>query len=101
MAAAGRVQRPVGRNRHLYVAAHRTCGPREELGLPIRAAIIGCGLIGRKRAEALSDAVVTVCCDINLERARSLANKYGSRATTDWQEAVSSRDVDVVFVATT
>jgi predicted dehydrogenase len=71
------------------------------LGLPIRAAIIGCGLIGRKRAEALSDAVVKVCCDINLDRARALADKYGARATVDWEEAVSSRDVDVVFVATT
>jgi predicted dehydrogenase len=71
------------------------------LGSPIRAAIVGCGLIGRKRAEALSGAVVTVCCDLNLERARSLAEKYGARATVDWREAVSCSDVDVVFVATT
>jgi predicted dehydrogenase len=67
----------------------------------MRAAIIGCGLIGRKRAEALAGADVTVCCDLDLERARSLAEKHGARATVDWQEAVSGKDVDVVFVATT
>jgi predicted dehydrogenase len=67
----------------------------------MRAAIVGCGLIGCKRAEALNGAVVTVCCDLDLERARSLAEKHGARATVDWQEAVSGKDVDVVFVATT
>jgi len=71
------------------------------LGSPIRAAIIGCGLIGRKRAEALSDAVVTVCCDLDLERARALAEKYRARATVVSRDAVLSKDVDVVFVATT
>ncbi len=67
----------------------------------MRAAIIGCGLIGRKRAEALRGSVVTVCCDLDLERARSLAAQHGARATADWREAVSGKDVDVVLVATT
>jgi predicted dehydrogenase len=71
------------------------------VGLPIRAAIVGCGSIGRKRAEAISDAVITVCCDLNWERARSLAERYNAHATIDWREAVSLDDVDVVFVATT
>jgi predicted dehydrogenase len=67
----------------------------------MRAAIVGCGLIGHKRAEALCNAVITVCCDLNLERARLLAEKYKARATAEWRDAVSSDDVDVVFVATT
>ena len=67
----------------------------------MRAAIIGCGLIGRKRADVLRDTKITVCCDLNIERALSLAEKHGARATLDWQEAVSSDDVDVVLVATT
>lgn len=67
----------------------------------MRAAIIGSGLIGRKRAESLSGTAVTVCCDLNLDRAASLAEKYGARATVDWQEAATSGDVDIVFVATT
>jgi predicted dehydrogenase len=67
----------------------------------LRAAIVGCGLIGRKRAEAFSGDAIEVCCDLNLERAQSLAEKYNARATVDWREAVQSYDVDVVFVATT
>jgi predicted dehydrogenase len=67
----------------------------------MRVAIIGCGLIGRKRADVLRDAKLTVCCDLNLERATSLAEKHGARATVDWQEAVIADDVDVVLVATT
>jgi predicted dehydrogenase len=67
----------------------------------MKAAIIGCGLIGRKRAQALRGADVAVCCDLNRERAEDLARDFHARATTDWQEAASAADVDVVFVATT
>jgi len=67
----------------------------------MRVAIIGCGLIGRKRADVLRDAKLTVCCDLNLERAGSLAEKHGARSTADWKEAVTADDVDVVLVATT
>lgn len=67
----------------------------------MRAAIIGCGLIGGKRADALRGAAVTVCCDVNLDRARRLGERHGARATTDWLDAVTCDDVDVVFVATT
>jgi len=67
----------------------------------MNAAIVGCGLIGRKRAQALTGGTVTVCCDLNLNKARQLAGEYGARATADWREAVASPEVDVVFVATT
>jgi predicted dehydrogenase len=67
----------------------------------MKAAIVGCGFIGRKRAQALCSATVAVCCDIDLDRAQALAKEYGARATADWQEAVSCRDVDVVLAATT
>ncbi len=67
----------------------------------MRAAIVGCGLIGRKRAKALTGGTVTVCCDLNVKRAEQLAGEHGARAVADWREAVASPDVDVVFVATT
>jgi len=59
----------------------------------MRVAIIGCGMIGRKRAVELCGATVAVCCDLNLERARLLAEKYDARATQDWQEAATCDDV--------
>lgn len=67
----------------------------------MRAAIVGCGLIGRKRAKALSGAAITVCCDLSIAKAEQLAGEHGARATADWREAVASPDVDVVFIATT
>jgi predicted dehydrogenase len=66
----------------------------------VRAAIIGCGLIGGKRARAFT-GTVTLCCDLNEGRAAALANGYGARSTSDWRAAVSDPGVDVVFVATT
>jgi len=71
--------------------------PRQDL----RAALIGCGLIGRKRAAALSGCTLAVCCDVAAERAASLAAAVPHcRATTDWQSAVSCPDIQVVLVAT-
>lgn len=65
-------------------------------------AIIGCGLIGRKRAAAVGDARLVSCADIVLERARSLAaTTPGALATTNWQETIQDKDVNVVVVATT
>ena len=67
----------------------------------MRVAIIGCGLIGQKRAKALAGAELAVCCDLKLGLAERLAGGYpGARATTDWQAAATAEDVDIVIVAT-
>ncbi len=68
----------------------------------MRGALIGCGLIGHKRAAALRDGAITVCCDVQEDRAEKLAAKFpGVWPTTDWQAAVERDDVDFVMVATT
>src|ERR1044072_8738936 len=68
----------------------------------MRAAIIGCGLIGGKRGQALSGCRLAVCCDLLSDRAEALKNPAaGAVALTDWQAAVTRPDVDVVLVATT
>jgi len=64
-------------------------------------AIVGCGLIGQKRAKALGPARLAVCCDAVEDRAASLARPHGARVTTNWQNAVSDPAVDIVLVATT
>jgi predicted dehydrogenase len=67
----------------------------------IRTAIIGCGLIGQKRAKSLGRSSLAMCCDQNPERAAALASKYsGAKATVHWEEAVVHPDVDVVIVST-
>ena len=65
-------------------------------------AIVGCGLIGHKRARGLGSACVVVCADVVLERAQRLAVLTpGAEATADWRAAIQRDDVDVVVVATT
>ncbi len=69
----------------------------------VRVAIIGCGLIGQKRARSLSgQAAMTVCCDIDAGKAEALARlSPGAAISTDWQQVVSRPDIDAVFVSTT
>ena len=66
----------------------------------MRLAIVGCGLIGRKRAAAAAGHEIVVVCDRDQGRARELAEMTKARAVTDWREAVKA-DVDAVIVATT
>jgi predicted dehydrogenase len=66
----------------------------------MNVAIIGCGLIGGKRAAALGDARLVACADRDVERARNLATRTGARAATDWRAVVAAGDVDIVIVAT-
>ena len=65
-----------------------------------KIAIIGCGLIGRKRAAALAGGALVFACDLDEARARSLAALVpGCRATTNAEEVFAS-DVDVVVIST-
>jgi len=50
--------------------------------------IVGCGLIGRKRAAALSacgDSQVVIVADIDAARPEQPARQYGCHATIDWE----------------
>lgn len=68
----------------------------------VGVAIIGCGLIGQKRAKALPGAKLVVCSDKIKERAAALAASFpGCDSTDDWRLAVQRNDVQVVIVATT
>jgi predicted dehydrogenase len=65
-------------------------------------AIVGCGLIGRKRAAALAGQRLVACADLELGRAAALAASVpGAAALLRWQDAVAHPDVNVVVVATT
>ncbi len=65
-------------------------------------AIVGCGLVGRKRAGALGDARLVACADVVQARADVLARAVlGAVATEDWRAAIDRSDVDIVIAATT
>jgi predicted dehydrogenase len=67
-------------------------------------AIIGCGLIGKKRAAALAKTPGTALlygCDLDAARAADLARLgKGTRAITRYEEALADPAVQAVIVAT-
>jgi predicted dehydrogenase len=65
-------------------------------------AIIGCGLIGKKRLTGMpAGSQLIVACDTNLPRAEELLKLAKSgRACADFNDAVADPKVEVVFIAT-
>ncbi len=67
----------------------------------MNVAIIGCGLIGHKRAEALQEGRVVAFTDRDRKRAQEFSAKWPeAEMAPDWQTAVKNSDVDMVIVAT-
>jgi predicted dehydrogenase len=69
----------------------------------MNVAIIGCGLIGEKRAKAFAKHGVCVkaVADISAERANQLAARYPSCISfLDWRELIRTPDIQIICVAT-
>jgi predicted dehydrogenase len=68
---------------------------------PVRFAIVGCGLIGGKRAANLPPGALTAVCDLIPERAQALAAKTGPSciATSSLQQMLATGP-DAVIVST-
>lgn len=68
---------------------------------PLQFAIVGCGLIGRKRAAALPPGQLRYACDLDGARAADLARtRPGARAATDFTQVLADPAVDAVIVST-
>ena len=69
--------------------------------VPLSFAIIGCGLIGRKRLRSLRAGQLAVACDLDIRRAEAIVAASGSgRASTDFADALNESAVDAVIVST-
>lgn len=69
--------------------------------MTVGIAIVGCGLIGEKRAKCLRKARVVTCADPDMARARRLANFWQDcNATDGWITAIDNPTVAAVIVAT-
>ena len=69
----------------------------------MRIGIVGCGLIGRRRAQIahqFSADEVIIVADIDKTLADTLASEIGCQSTADWQKVVSKDDLDIVVIAT-
>jgi predicted dehydrogenase len=69
--------------------------------MSLRIGVVGCGLVGRRRAGALAGAKLTVCMDADPSRASAAAQAQGAQVVTRFEDLVSSPNVDVVVVSTT
>ncbi len=68
----------------------------------MRVAIVGCGLIGGKRARALEPGELVVVADTDSARAQRLAAVHpGCVVASDWRAAIDREDVELVIVSTT
>ncbi|MEH7254009.1 Gfo/Idh/MocA family oxidoreductase [Neobacillus niacini] len=70
----------------------------------LRVAVIGCGSIAQHRHlpeyQSNKNVELIAVCDINEERAQAVAEKYGVKAYTNYEELLSSGSVDAVSVCT-
>jgi len=69
----------------------------------LRVGVIGCGLIGSRRAQEAMRHPCTklaLVADVNTERRERLAASYGCEANDHWKTVIDDRSVDAVIVST-
>ncbi|MGA2362495.1 MAG: Gfo/Idh/MocA family oxidoreductase [Candidatus Aminicenantales bacterium] len=70
----------------------------------IKVGIIGAGLIGGKRADSLKafpeKCTLSSVCDVEPEKALSLAARHGASAYDDWRKLLRESAVDAIIIAT-
>ena len=63
--------------------------------------IIGCGLIGTKRSQALgSKGKLIACADININRAKKIAGNKNIKVFQDWRQLLEIKEIDIIMIAT-
>ncbi|MGH7574982.1 MAG: Gfo/Idh/MocA family protein [Longimicrobiales bacterium] len=70
---------------------------------PLGVAVVGCGLIGWRRAEAAwrnERTRLAMAVDIALPAARGVAAEFGGDAAGEWRAVLERDDVSIVVVAT-
>lgn len=65
----------------------------------MKVAIIGCGVIGAKRAAAAKGHEIAVVCDTDAGRRERLAAETGAQPVADWRQALAI-DADATIVST-
>jgi predicted dehydrogenase len=68
----------------------------------MKIGIIGCGLIGRKRALALDqNDLLVACCDTDSSLSDKFASEFNCKAYYDANDLLKSEDIEIAIVAVT
>lgn len=68
----------------------------------MNVAIIGAGLIGKKRAHALpKDVRLMIVCDVDKKKADTLAAEFGCGSECDWKKVVTNPQIHALIISTT
>ena len=63
--------------------------------------IIGCGLIGYKRAKSLgSKGKLVACADPNINQARRIVRNNKIKIFTNWKKLLEIKEIDIVIIST-
>jgi predicted dehydrogenase len=63
--------------------------------------IIGCGLLGLRRAEYIKKKVnIIACCDNDKKKLNYFKKKYCCISFSDWKKSLSLSDIDFVIIST-
>ena len=71
--------------------------------MAINVSIIGCGLIGKKRAAEVAkdpEARLISVADVDLQSAQNIAAHYGAKAFSHWHDALSFGAPDAIIIST-
>ena len=67
----------------------------------MNVAIIGCGLIGWKRALSMPSSIsIHTVCDTNIIEAEKLSKKVNASFTNDYNNIINNRNIDIVIIST-
>ena len=70
---------------------------------PLKVAVIGCGLIGAKRARWINEdsrTELAFAVDLDPSKAKALASGTSARPETDWKKVTDNPQVQIVVVST-
>lgn len=66
--------------------------------------IVGCGLIGKKRAniiKKIKNCKIKYCSDNNLNKLKYFNQHYNCKTFLKWQDLLKNKDIDILFISTT
>lgn len=66
----------------------------------LKVGIIGCGLIGQKRANSLTGVELIGCADRDAFKAAQFATQYHIQCYQDWRDMLEDPNIDIVIIAT-